>query len=61
LERRSAPDFPFVQDGTRQPESFRNHQHAWYLKELASREIPFLLVEGPVEQRIQTIRAAINI
>ncbi|HUG12762.1 MAG TPA: AAA family ATPase, partial [Opitutaceae bacterium] len=25
------PDFPFVQDGTRQPEGFRDLQHQWYL------------------------------
>ncbi|HKS16157.1 MAG TPA: AAA family ATPase, partial [Planctomycetota bacterium] len=29
-----APDFPFVQDGTRQPEAFRTHQHEWYVEEL---------------------------
>ncbi len=32
-----APDFSFVQDGTRQPESFRLQQHDWYLSELIRR------------------------
>jgi NadR type nicotinamide-nucleotide adenylyltransferase len=50
-----APDFPFIQDGTRQDESFRAHQHKWYLRELAERRIPFLLVEGPPERRVKTI------
>jgi NadR type nicotinamide-nucleotide adenylyltransferase len=50
-----APDFPFIQDGTRQDESFRAHQHEWYLRELAKRRIPFLLVEGSLERRVATI------
>lgn len=50
-----APDFPFVQDGTRQGESFRAHQHEWYLRELADRKIPFLLAEGSLERRVATI------
>ncbi len=35
------PDFPFVQDGTRQDETFRARQHRWYEAELARRRIPF--------------------
>jgi HTH-type transcriptional repressor of NAD biosynthesis genes len=50
-----APDFPFVQDGTRQDDSFRAHQHEWYLRELADRGIPFLLVEGSLQRRMATI------
>ena len=48
-------DFPFVQDGTRQSESLRSIQHNWYLRELADRAIPFLLVTGSVADRVRTV------
>jgi len=47
-----APDFPFVQDGTRQDEAFRQQQHAWYLRELERRGIAFTLLRGRLDQRI---------
>lgn len=47
-----APDFPFVQDGTRQPDSFREEQHRWYLGEFQQRHMPYLTVTGDVEQRV---------
>lgn len=49
------PDFAFVQDGTRQPESFRQRQHEWYVRELATRRIPYVSVLGPVEARVMQI------
>jgi nicotinamide riboside kinase len=55
-----ATDFPFVQDGTRQPESFRSSQHNWYLRELAERAIPFLLVTGPVADRVRVVGKALK-
>ncbi len=51
-----APDFPFVQDGTRQPESFRMRQHEWYLNELKQRGISYRLVTGSKEARIEQTR-----
>lgn len=51
-----APDFAFVQDGTRQPESFRRHQHEWYLNELAKPGIAYRLVTGSLKARIAQIR-----
>jgi nicotinamide riboside kinase len=51
-----APDFAFVQDGTRQPEGFRLRQHDWYLTELKRRNISFLLVSGTIEKRIAAIQ-----
>jgi len=51
-----APDFAFVQDGTRQPEGFRMRQHEWHLDELSHRRIPFLAVTGPIQSRIRQIR-----
>ena len=47
-----APDFPFVQDGTRQVETFRMLQHEWYLKALAERGIAYQLVTGSMKARI---------
>lgn len=55
-----APDFPFVQDGTRQPESFRQQQHAWYIEELNRRQIPFHLVTGPLENRLHQLRPPLD-
>ncbi len=55
-----APDFPFVQDGTRQPESFRQQQHAWYIEELNRRQIPFHLVIGPFENRLHQLRPLLD-
>jgi NadR type nicotinamide-nucleotide adenylyltransferase len=51
-----APDFPFVQDGTRQPEAFRIRQHEWYLNEFAKRGIEHRLVTGSLEARVSQLR-----
>ncbi|QLI82742.1 AAA family ATPase [Chitinibacter fontanus] len=56
-----SPDFPLVQDGTRQDEAFRQAQHRWYLAELAQRQLSYQLISGPLEQRIQTILQAVGI
>jgi NadR type nicotinamide-nucleotide adenylyltransferase len=50
-----APDFPFVQDGTREVESFRARQHQWYLGELSARRTPFHLLTGPVAARVRQV------
>ena len=50
-----APDFPFIQDGTRRDEDFRARQHAWYQQELARRGIPYSVVSGTVKQRIEQV------
>jgi NadR type nicotinamide-nucleotide adenylyltransferase len=55
-----APDFPFVQDGTRQPETFRTYQHDWYLRELERRKIRYHLVTGSVQERIRQISAVLE-
>jgi HTH-type transcriptional regulator, transcriptional repressor of NAD biosynthesis genes len=47
-----APDFRFVQDGTRRDASFRQLQHAYYLSELARMGIDYLLVSGSVASRV---------
>ena len=51
-----APDFAFVQDGTRQPQDFRMRQHEWYLNELAKRGITYNLVSGSLEARVSQTR-----
>jgi NadR type nicotinamide-nucleotide adenylyltransferase len=50
-----APDFPFVQDGTRRGEDFRQHQHDWYVQELKKRGLHFVLAEGPLDARVDRI------
>jgi len=47
-----APDFPFVQDGTRRDAAFRARQFRWYAAVLRARGIPYVLLEGPVEARV---------
>jgi HTH-type transcriptional repressor of NAD biosynthesis genes len=48
-----APDFAFVQDGTRRDQAFRQAQHEWYLETLSRCDIAFTVLEGSVEQRLQ--------
>lgn len=55
-----APDFAFVQDGTRREPAFRQQQHQWYLAELAQRGTPYVLLEGPLELRIAAVRQHLN-
>lgn len=50
-----APDFPFIQDGTRRDEDFRARQHAWYQAELAQRGIAFAILGGSVRQRVAAV------
>jgi NadR type nicotinamide-nucleotide adenylyltransferase len=50
-----APDFPFVQDGTRRGEDFRQRQHDWYVRELTKRGQYFVLATGPLDARVDQI------
>jgi HTH-type transcriptional repressor of NAD biosynthesis genes len=47
-----APDFPFVQDGTRRDAAFRETQHRWYLDKLNSTGMPYTVLHGPLAARI---------
>jgi nicotinamide riboside kinase len=49
-----APDFPMVQDGTRQDEKFRNKGHEFYLKELEGKK--YTLLTGSLEERIAKVK-----
>lgn len=50
-----APDFDFVQDGTRREPEFRLKQHEWYVRELRRRGVPYVEVHGSVEARIERV------
>jgi HTH-type transcriptional repressor of NAD biosynthesis genes len=50
-----APDFPFVQDGTRRDTAFRARQFRWYAQVLDARGIPYVLLRGPVAQRVAAV------
>jgi HTH-type transcriptional repressor of NAD biosynthesis genes len=47
-----APDFPFVQDGTRRDAAFRETQHRWYLEKLNNAGTPHTVLHGPLSARI---------
>ncbi len=53
------PDFPFVQDGTRRPPTFRDQQHAWYLRQFKDRRIPFLPAAGALRKRVDSVSLAL--
>jgi NadR type nicotinamide-nucleotide adenylyltransferase len=55
-----APDFPFVQDGTRQDAAFRDRGHAWYLRELARAGVAFTELRGAVDARVAAARAILG-
>lgn len=55
-----APDFPFVQDGTRRDAAFRERQHAWYERELARRGVRYAVLTGAVEERVAQVRAMLG-
>jgi len=49
-----AADFPFVQDGTRRDECFRELQQVRYQKALLDRGMEFHALTGSIEQRVKT-------
>ncbi len=55
-----APDFPFVQDGTRAGAAFRDHQHREYLHELQRRGTAYTLLTGSPAARLATALAALG-
>ena len=56
----TAPDFAFVQDGTREGEHIRLEMHQWLIDVLSQKGKPYILVEGSYEQRMAAAIAAIN-
>ena len=55
-----APDFEFVQDGTRQDAAFRQRQHAWYLQALAQRDTRYTLLGGSLKARVDQALLAVQ-
>ena len=53
-----APDVPFVQDGTRRDAGFRQWQHDWYVRELTARGVPFHVLAGDWDARLDAAVAA---
>jgi HTH-type transcriptional regulator, transcriptional repressor of NAD biosynthesis genes len=51
-----APDFDFVQDGSRRDDKFRALQTEWYERELAARDMPYTIVGGTLEERVEKLR-----
>ncbi|QDQ26860.1 AAA family ATPase [Chitinimonas arctica] len=56
-----APDFPFVQDGTRQGADFRDLQHSWYGRALEQRAQPYHLLTGSVASRVEQVLELLGI
>ena len=55
-----APEFDFVQDGTRRDSDFRARQHQWYLEQFTSRGTDFFELFGVPAQRLKTAVAHIE-
>lgn len=55
-----APDFPFVQDGTRRDDAFRHAQHRAYLQALDAHGMPFTVLVGTLQQRIAQVMAVLD-
>lgn len=53
-----APDFPFVQDGTRRDEAFRARQHAWYREALAGTAV--IPARGEIQDRVESVVRALS-
>lgn len=54
-----APDIPFVQDGWREDENFRQAQHDFYRDELERSGQGYTLIEGPFDRRVETALAVL--
>jgi NadR type nicotinamide-nucleotide adenylyltransferase len=55
-----APDFPFVQDGTRRDDAFRHRQHAWYEAQFAARGISYVTARGSLGERTRFVRGLLG-
>jgi HTH-type transcriptional regulator, transcriptional repressor of NAD biosynthesis genes len=56
-----APDFPFVQDGIRRDDAFRQHQHAWYEAQFSARGIYYITARGSLRERTQFVRQTLGL
>lgn len=53
------PDFPFVQDGTRDGEHIRHEMHEWFLERLCQQSAMVVEISGAPLDRVQMAKAAI--
>lgn len=57
----AAPDFPWIADGMqRESAAVRQHIHEELLRVLEEREIPFLLVEGSLAERVEQVQITLS-
>lgn len=57
----TAPDIPWVADGLqRESPAVRQQIHAQLVETLDAREIPFLLVEGSLDERLQQVKFTLD-
>ncbi len=56
----TAPDFAFVQDGTREGEQIRLEMHQWFVEVLKQKGKRYITVKGSREQRMTAAIAAID-
>jgi len=54
-----APDFEFVQDGTRREPEFRERQDAWYVAELGRRGVAWSRLSGSVAERVERVSSVL--
>lgn len=54
------PDFPFVQDGTRDGEAIRHAMHEWFVERLAISVAPVVILGGDRQTRLATALLAIR-
>lgn len=50
-----APDFPFVQDGTRRDDAFRQRQHLWYEAQFAARGVSYVTAQLSLSERVKFV------
>lgn len=55
-----APDFPWVQDGTRESAAERATMHEWTLAAVEASGVDFTVVAGPPEARLATAAEAVS-
>ncbi len=55
------PSIEFEQDGTRRDDTFRIIGHRWYVDYLTANEIPFTIVSGTVEERVDFVLGDLGI
>lgn len=56
----TSPDYPFVQDGTREGEEIRHEMHQWIVEVLDRSGRRYITVTGDADERLTTAVAAID-